>query len=453
MSARVLVVDDVPANVRLLEALLASEYFEVLTATSGTEALYVAKKVLPDIILLDVMMPDLNGFEVCQRLKADPDTFHIPVIMITALSDRDDRVRGLSVGADDFLGKPIDSVALFARVRSLVRLKTIFDELRLREQAAGHLDFLGLAPAIQEEASGGSILALLEQNSASERLTEMLATHKLTIVDDPARIQMEAETGEFALIILDLDFSACDSLRLCAQLRAAEATRQMPILALVGGSDKARLLKALELGITDYITKPVDRSELAVRVRAQIRRKIYQDRLRANFQRSVALAATDSLTGLFNRHYLNEHLSTLISSPDRNGRDLAALLIDIDHFKLINDTYGHAAGDQVLRECAIRLRRNIRDSDLAARYGGEEFIAILPNTERDMAITIAERLRRVIGEQPFQLPGSQQAIKVSCSIGLAMWRIGENQAGLFGRADAALYRAKNAGRDRVDVAA
>src|ERR1700732_2466005 len=151
MSARVLVVDDVEANVKLLEAKLSSEYFDVLSAFDGHSALEIADSEVPDIILLDVMMPRMDGFEVCRRLKANPRTADVPVVMVTALSDVADRLRGLEAGADDFLTKPVNDTALFARVRSLVRLKRTMDELRLREEVCRQF---GIADA-QEGAAAG----------------------------------------------------------------------------------------------------------------------------------------------------------------------------------------------------------------------------------------------------------------------------------------------------------
>src|SRR5579863_9324125 len=132
MTARVLVVDDIPANVKLLEARLSAEYFDVVTASSGAEALAICQRAECDLVLLDVMMPDMDGFEVCRRLKGSPATHHIPVVMVTALDQVSDRVRGLDAGADDFLTKPVSDVALIARVRSLARLKMVTDELRMR---------------------------------------------------------------------------------------------------------------------------------------------------------------------------------------------------------------------------------------------------------------------------------------------------------------------------------
>src|SRR5580700_1157811 len=161
MSARVLVVDDVEVNVKLLEAKLSSEYFAVLSAFNGPAALRIADAELPDIILLDVMMPRMDGFEVCRRLKANPRTMDIPVVMVTALSDVSDRLRGLEAGADDFLTKPVNDIALFARVRSLVRLKRMMEEWRLREEICGRFSRDGDA-AGQEDQSPARILLVEE---------------------------------------------------------------------------------------------------------------------------------------------------------------------------------------------------------------------------------------------------------------------------------------------------
>ena len=136
MTARILVVDDILANVRLLEAKLSAEYFEVVTAMNGVDALEAVQRAKPDIVLLDVMMPGIDGIEVCRRIKANPATQHIPVIMVTALDQLEDRVRGLEAGADDFLTKPVNDVALFCRIKSLVRLKMLSDELRARAESS-----------------------------------------------------------------------------------------------------------------------------------------------------------------------------------------------------------------------------------------------------------------------------------------------------------------------------
>src|SRR6202795_3142581 len=174
MTARVLVVDDVELNVKLLEAKLSSEYFQVIPAFNGPTALELAEAELPDIILLDVMMPRMDGFEVCRRLKANPRTTDIPVVMVTALSDVADRLRGLEVGADDFLTKPVNDIALFARVRSLVRLKRMMDELRLREEVCRQF---GTADTTEEPIASvntGRILLVVEPGVMASRLSDTL---------------------------------------------------------------------------------------------------------------------------------------------------------------------------------------------------------------------------------------------------------------------------------------
>src|SRR5215469_10003677 len=159
MTARILVVDDVPANVKLMEARLSAEYFDVITALSGRDALAMCERAECDIVLLDVMMPDMDGFEVCRRLKANPSTHHLPVVMVTALDQASDRVKGLQAGADDFLTKPVSDIALIARVRSLVRLKMMTDELRMRALTSREIGIKNPArEAIADSGRGGRVL-------------------------------------------------------------------------------------------------------------------------------------------------------------------------------------------------------------------------------------------------------------------------------------------------------
>src|SRR3954463_890400 len=173
MSARILVVDDIEANVRLLEAKLSAEYYEVLTASDGPTALAMAGSEKPDIILLDVMMPGMDGFQVCRRLKDDPETRHIPVVLVTALDGRADRITGLEAGADEFLTKPIDDVMLFARVRSLTRLKAVIDELREREASGRRAGIIG-GQANRLAGAGGRVLIVDDNERQAQRLAAEL---------------------------------------------------------------------------------------------------------------------------------------------------------------------------------------------------------------------------------------------------------------------------------------
>ncbi|MCF4166629.1 PleD family two-component system response regulator [Zavarzinia compransoris] len=454
MTAKVLVVDDVHVIRKVLEAKLVAEFFEVALAGSGQEALEKARTENPDIILLDVMMPDIDGFEVCRRLKADPLTSHIPVVMITGLDHPSDRIAGLKAGADDFLTKPTNDVALFARVRNLVRLKTMFDELRLREVTGLSLGLVSLSDQARDAAAiaGAPILVVEDDPASVDALKPILSNHSgLRVVGDEAAARQAVTEADWDLVVVSLALPGQQGLRLCAFLRASERLRQVPVLVLSKGGDDRSLLRALDLGVNDYVTKPIDKAELQARVNSQLRRKIYQDRLRATMQKTAEMALIDPLTGLYNRRYLENHLSARMDQ-DRGGerRSTVLMLLDLDHFKSINDTYGHAAGDAVLKQFAHRIRMNVRGVDLAARYGGEEFIVVMPETMADEARMIADRLVRVTAQEPFHI-GDGREISVTVSAGVAQIAEGERPGEVIRRADEALYRSKAEGRNRVTM--
>jgi two-component system cell cycle response regulator len=447
MTARVLVVDDVLANVKLLEARLSAEYFEVITAMSGAEALDVCARAQCDIVLLDVMMPEIDGFEVCRRLKANPVTHHIPVVMVTALDQPSDRVKGLEAGADDFLTKPVSDIALLARVRSLSRLKMMTDELRTRAATSSQIGLAdALGEAILDDGLGGRVLLVDDRSSSYDRMAEALSVqHQVEVESSPQEALFRLAENSYDLVIANLGLTGFDGLRLCSQIRSLERTRALPILLIVEPDDSQRLLRGLDIGVNDYLMRPIDKNELVARVRTQVRRRRYNERLRTNVQQSVQMAITDGLTGLYNRRYMQLHLDTLMERE----RPLAMLLVDIDFFKAVNATYGHDAGDAVLREFADRLRASVRGIDLACRYGGEEFVIVMPEADLGVASTVAERLRRRVASPAFEIADGR-ALDITISIGVAGRHPGEHDGeALLKRADQALYRAKRDGRNRV----
>ncbi|HTV90898.1 MAG TPA: PleD family two-component system response regulator [Stellaceae bacterium] len=450
MTARVLVVDDVELNIKLLEAKLANEYFEVLTAGNGPRALELAETELPDIILLDVMMPRMDGFEVCERLKANPKTADIPVVMVTALSDVADRLRGLAVGADDFLTKPVNDIALFARVRSLVRLKRMMEELRLREEVCGRFAGDDVPERDAADLGAGGILLVEEQAFVAKRIADTLApvASSITRADSCAAASQQLD-DTIELVILSLSLPDGDALRLLSQWRAHENHRELPVLLMADDGELPRLAKGLDLGANDYLIRPVDRNELLARVRIQIRRRRLQERLRDNYRKSLSLALTDELTGLYNRRYVFAHLHELLARMPSNAIETAVLMFDIDHFKQVNDSYGHPAGDQVLHELAARALRHVRSVDLIGRLGGEEFIIVMPETSLGGAVVVADRLRAAIAHEPFVLRDSGERLPVTVSVGIAAASRGEDLERVLKRADDALYAAKHAGRNRV----
>jgi two-component system cell cycle response regulator len=449
MSARILVVDDIEANVRLLEAKLSAEYYEVLSAPDGTTALALAAAETPDIVLLDVMMPGMDGFTVCRRLKEQEATRHIPVVLLTALDGRADRVAGLEAGADDFLTKPMDDVLLFARVRSLTRLKSVIDELREREASGRRMGVIaGVASRLG--GTGGRILIVDDHERQAQRVCAELAIEHRPILETSPETALLAARGPVDLIIVNAAAKAFDGLRFAAHVRSDEATRTLPILAIVDFDERPRLVKALEIGVNDVLPRPVDPQELAARVKTQIRRKRYTDYLRENLDQSLELAVTDQLTGLHNRRYMEGQLDALVRRAVLGGGDPVALLvIDIDHFKKINDSFGHAVGDEVLREFAVRLASNVRAIDLPVRFGGEEFVVVMPETELAHAHRIAERIRLHVAGSPFRVMAGEELLTVTISIGVAASLDGDSPEQLIKRADQAMYEAKTTGRNRV----
>jgi two-component system cell cycle response regulator len=451
MTARILIVDDVVANVKLLEARLAAEYFDILTAYSGKEALEIFEREHVDVVLLDVMMPGMDGFEVCRRIKQTPRTAHVPVIMVTALDQPADKVQGLDAGADDFLTKPVDDIALVTRVKNLARLKVLSDELVLRTPTTDQVELA--ASVLTERADtheSGRIVLVEDHKRSAARMYEALSkTHTVTVEPDLQSALMKVAEGGYDLLMVSLTLASADGLRLCSQVRSIERTRHLPMIVMLDPGDEARLLRALDMGVNDYLMRPLDRNEMLARVRTQIRRKRHSDLLRVRLEQSVELATIDPLTGLYNRRYMEGHLRTLVAQSIQKGRPLSVLIADIDHFKSVNDTWGHDVGDLVLKEFALRLRSNVRGNDLACRMGGEEFLCIMPDTDLVKALQVGERLRASIAGDPFG-ESAKTSLCITASVGVAAVEYpGDTPETLFKRADKALYAAKRDGRNRV----
>jgi two-component system cell cycle response regulator len=452
MTARILVVDDIPANVKLLEARLLAEYFEVLTATNGPDAIETCENGKVDVVLLDVMMPGMDGFEVCRRLKVDPATSHIPIVMVTALDQVSDRVRGLEAGADDFLTKPVNDLQLMTRVKSLVRLKSLTDELRLRASTTRNIGIEELLSRnFASDDKPPKVLLIDERKSSVERVTRMLRGRaELDVAADPHAGFFQAAETSYECVMISTAFADFDPLRLCSQLRSLDRTRFLPIILLAEADEEERIIRGLDLGINDYLMRPIDQQELTARLRTQVRRKRYNDQLRASVTETIEMAVTDGLTGLHNRRYLDSHLQTLFDRAVARRRPLSVMITDLDRFKSINDTHGHDGGDQVLREFARRLRKNVRGIDLACRFGGEEFVVVMPDTDGAVAEKVAERIRAEIAQAPFAVGVDGTTIGVTVSVGVSSVLKGvDTAAALMKRADVALYEAKSGGRNRV----
>ena len=453
MSARVLVVDDIEANRRVLQAKLEAKYFDVVLANDGFDALEKVSTENPEIILLDIMMPGMDGFEVCRRLKADPKVSHIPVVMVTALNDQEDRVRGLECGAEDFITKPVDDFALMSRIEALMRYNTVARELRDREASGRRMG--ALDENDQEAIQRPSRVLVLDSNertaSRHAKVLQSVGHNAITLAQAGS---LTNATSGVDIILLSMMGQSFDPLRLCAHFKMNDRTRALSIIAVCDPSDKQVGIRALELGASDIILTPVDKHELLARVKTQSKRTRYVEILRKRVDRGLELSVIDPLTSLYNRRYMINQLEQLMHRSLMGGKPVSLLIADIDHFKSVNDTWGHDVGDLVLKEFADRLKQGVRPMDVVCRQGGEEFVIVMPETSGDIAVTVGERVRQVIAGMPFEIQEIGQKLDITVSVGVASLNGSRDTPEAFlKRADEALYVAKSSGRNRVESVA
>ena len=461
MTARILLAGASSPAARGLAVLLRAEYLSVAVSSGGAAALELARSWRPDLIVLDGGSGG-DGLALCRRLRAEPLSRYLPLLLVTTPDDSASRLRALELSADEALGAPLDMDLLLARLHALVRNKRLQDEWRIRGQTALALGF----PAREESASdaldsealasGGSVagtraLVIEDDDQRAAALQDLLARDGLSAGRAATADQAAALCGAvgFDLVLLSLELLTDDPLRIVAALRAAEPTRHVPLLLLAEPSSRARLLRAFALGADDCAHYTAAPAELRARARNQLRRKLHQDRLRADLGQALEMVLTDPLTGCYNRRHLLRHLSALLAAGPPRGVSL--LLLDIDQFKAVNDRLGHAAGDAALVDVVAALRPSLRALDSIARAGGEEFVVLAPGCTLAEAMALAERLRGAV--EALVIPvDSGEPCRLTVSIGVvASTEIGEAPASverllhLAGRAlDAARKQGGNA---------
>lgn len=265
---RALVADDIPANIRLLEARLSAEGIDVVTARNGGEAVEICAREPVDVVLLDVMMPGVNGFEACRRIKANPESRRVPVVLVTALDEQSDRLSGIAAGADDFLTKPVDDVALLTRVRTLASLKLAQDDVSRRTASPG---YAGDA----QVADGAHILAIDPNPRALERISAILGSaYKLTLAPDVgAEWRKSNNQSTIDLVLVATPSPSAGKLEPCSRTLRPQCAPDAPIIAMVESADPMHVSCVLERGADDFVAKPVDRHELRSRVSVLLRRK------------------------------------------------------------------------------------------------------------------------------------------------------------------------------------
>lgn len=299
-----------------------------------------------------------------------------------------------------------------------------------------------------------SVLIIDDSNTVRERIIKTLESFDLFSryyeAEDGLEGFKKLLSAPVDLILCDLEMPRIDGFKFLSMLKSRPELQDVPVLILTGMNDRELKIKGLEQGASDYITKPFDPEELVARVKVHLKLKNLQDDLRRSNELLLELSNTDHLTGLFNRRYMMDALEKELQRTIRKGGNLSLIMMDIDHFKRVNDTYGHIQGDVVLQKVASQLQKELRSYDCAARYGGEEFISILPESNLKEAVFVADRIRESVEAIKFNGPIS--TLNITASLGIACFPIpGVSTVDSFIKlADDALYRAKSNGRNRVE---
>jgi two-component system cell cycle response regulator len=452
-NPRVLIVDDEPICVKLLSAQLRKTGCVTEGASGGNEALLKAKASPPDLILMDVRMPGLDGYEVTRRLKADPQTVHIPIVLVTGLQEVQDKLNGLEAGADEFLSKPVDLPELIVRIKNLLKLRRYEEQLRHRASAGGFSLEQGVDAQSPNRPQFARILFLGGENGGRTTLRTHLEGQgfRVDVASYDADRLSADHLGTTDLVILNAELPGVDTFEICRRIKQGKAAVGIPLIVFTDRNDADRRIRYLSLGADDLLQWSVDPRELAARVGRLLNQKWYFDSLQVRYDSAVAASNNDGLTMLFNRSYFQRFLELEMKRSQRQNHPTSLILLDIDDFKSKNDTLGHVAGDRILSEVGLRIRSSIREIDMPARYGGEEFAVVLPYTDRPGAKVVAERIRRALSSEAFLL-GDLCEIQVSASIGVATCpENGKGSVELTRAADSMVYQAKKEGKNRVCI--
>jgi two-component system cell cycle response regulator len=455
MNGRILIVDDIATNRILYRSRLAAAFYEPLLADSGAECLAMAAGLQPDLILLDLQLPDLSGHEVLRRLRANPATRDILVIVLTAVTDCAVRLAAFAAGADDVIGKPAGDEMLLARVRNLMRAKAGVDFPAGEALAPG---FAETAAAFERKATVAVVAgqsdrgAQLRQDLADALGGDLLVLSRPQALARAALPDTAPSGAPDVFIVQDDGNDPTATLRFLSELKSHQTTRHSAVCVLGRSGEGEEAAIAFDLGADDVVGPDVTAAELAMRTRGMIRRKRRGDQKRARIEDGLRLATIDPLTGLHNRRYAMPQLQSIAARAAETGSTFAVMVVDLDRFKLVNDQHGHGAGDQVLVEVSRRLTANLRSGDLLARIGGEEFLVALPEAGMPLARSVAERLCHAIEERPIRL-ASGVVLRVTVSIGVAVSDGGRprpsSAEAVIEAADLALLDSKGSGRNQV----
>lgn len=458
MTGRILILDSVATNRIVLRVKMAAAQYEVSSCATHAEARELMDRHRPDLLLINMTDPVEDRYAFCKELRQSVKTESMGIICVGVADTGRARLAAIDCGADDVLPRPISDTLMMARIRSILRQRNIGLEWQLREDACRALGFEEdtapmLRPVRTALLSCGTAMTADLKARITQSLGQDLTTFATKLTANATQLPEKSE-----LILVDATCSDLDPAQLfqtVADLKSRPETRTAALLIILAQGQEDAAAMSLDLGAEDVIFGNATSEEMKLRVNALMLRKAQRDKMNTSVRDGLHAAVTDPLTGLHNRRYADMHLLQIAEQSRTTGREFALMVIDVDHFKSINDTYGHAAGDDVLKALSDRLRHNLRPIDLLARIGGEEFMIVMPDTTISVAELAADRLRRVINDQPFDIRGEGDPLRVSVSVGVAVEAAigpqGFDASHLMGLADAALYEAKAGGRNMVSI--
>ncbi|KEJ89243.1 diguanylate cyclase [Sulfitobacter donghicola] len=462
MHGKILILDGTSTNRIVLKVKLAASFYRVLQASTIAEAFAVIRDDVPDLIVTATSLPDGSIADLCQQLRNDQRTAALPVLAIGTNTDSLSRLEILRAGATDVMYRPLNEMLLLGRVRNMIRLHNELAEWQIRDETScalglaeapaqfvrpAKISFVGVDPAPLKGWVRQTI-PKLRGNFTVSQLKDALAGLHTGALPDAIVLSLPKKQSQQE-----------EYLRLIPVIRTSPRTREIAILVVQDTPDPFVATSALDMGADDIMTTGFAADELAHRVQVLLKRKQQVAKVLQSVRTGLREVVNDPLTGLYNRRYAMPYLETQIEASWSTGLPLVAIIADLDHFKHINDAYGHASGDAVLVETAHRLRRAARKLDVIARLGGEEFLIVMPATDIATAEHIAGKICREIAEQPFQVPANGDPIHITISLGVAVLEPSKQPLGtsadtsqwLLDLADKELYRAKTRGRNCISL--
>ena len=400
-------------------------------------------------------MPGIDGYEVTRQLKSNPQTENIPIILITALDGRDDKKKGIDAGAEEFLSKPVNAVEIETRVKSMLKLKRYRDQIDIRSQSSNQVSEISGVELDQSEDGSSFNLLIVEDNDKDLKLLRSHLEpfgHSIEVARTGRDAIKMVSQGNFDIALVDVLLPEMDGFQVCEAIKRDDKTKDTQVLLVTCLNDLDNKIKGVELGADDYLIKPYDPRELETRIKALLKKKSYIDSLHSLYQQALNSALLDGLTGLYNHIYFKRFLDLEVKRSNRHDHQTALLMIDLDDFKHINDTLGHAAGDDILKSMGKLLKKAIREIDFAARYGGEEFVVVMPYGDPESLREVGDRICRETAAMILPERCRSALSNITVSVGGALYpNEAKDAEDLIEKADYMLYKAKRAGKNRVSI--